>query len=333
MNIVTTAGNLQTYQAYVRMFQSIEHFLQENNYLKLDLPVLSPALIPESYLEIFKTEFRYLDVRDNLFLTPSPELFIKRLLSEGIGDCYSIGKSFRNSEPNSPKHQPEFTMLEWYKVGKDYKYMAQEVLKMLSTVSQRLYEKNTITYLGKSISFDKWEEMTVAESFEKYADISSEELFDPDQFIAKAQKKGYVTHGFTYGDIWSQVYAQEIEKNLGTSGYPTILYDYPIQFAALSKPNSDGKTAQRFEFYIEGIELGNCFSELTDASLQKKRFAEEDHERSTSGKIEHPVDEGFLEALEKGLPESTGIAIGVERLGMIFTNSKNIEDLKLISIK
>ena len=244
-----------------------------------------------------------------------------------------MGKSFRNSEPNSPKHQPEFTMLEWYKVGKDYKYMAQEVLKMLSTISQELFKKNTITYLGKSVSFDKWEEMTVAESFKKYADISTEELFDPNKFIAKAQKKGYATHGFTYIDIWSQVYAQEIENNLGTSGYPTILYDYPIQFAALSKPNSDGKTAQRFEFYIEGIELGNCFSELTDAHIQKKRFTEDDRERSASGKIGHPVDWGFIEALEKGLPESTGIAIGVERLGMIFTNSKDIEDLKLISIK
>jgi len=333
MKIVTTAENLQTYQIYLRIIQTIEKFLQENNYLKLDLPALSPALIPEGYLEIFKTEFRYLDTKDALFLTPSPELFIKRLLSEGIGDCYSMGKSFRNSEPSSPKHQPEFTMLEWYKVGKDYKYMAHEVLKMLSEISWELFGKKTITYQGKSVSFDKWEEMTVAESFKKYADISSEELFDPNTFIAKAQKKGYVTDGFTYMDIWSQIYAQEIENNLGTSGFPTILYDYPIQFAALSKPNSDGKTAQRFEFYIEGTELGNCFSELTDASLQKKRFVEDDCERMKSGKIEHPVDWGFIEALEKGLPESTGIAIGIERLGMIFTNSKNIEDLKLISIK
>jgi len=244
-----------------------------------------------------------------------------------------MGKSFRNSEPNSPKHQPEFTMLEWYKVEKDYKYMAQEVLKMLSAISRELFGKNTIAYQGKSVSFDKWEEMTVAESFKKYADISAEELFDPEKFVLKAKNKGYVIDGFTYMDIWSQVYAQEIENNLGTSGYPTVLFDYPVQFSALSKPNSDGKTAQRFEFYIEGIELGNCFSELTDAPLQKKRFTEDDRERSRSGKIEHPVDWGFIESLEKGLPESTGIAIGVERLGMIFTNAKNIEDLKLISIK
>ncbi|PIZ62240.1 hypothetical protein COY16_04920 [Candidatus Roizmanbacteria bacterium CG_4_10_14_0_2_um_filter_39_13] len=333
MKIVTTAENLQTYQAYLRIIQIIEKFLQENNYLKLDLPVLSPALIPESYLEIFKTEFRYLDTKDNLFLTPSPELFIKRLLSEGIGDCYSMGKSFRNSEPNSPKHQPEFTMLEWYKIGKDYKYMAQEVLKMLSAISWELFGKNTITYQGKSVSFDKWEEMTVAESFERYAEISPEELFDAEKFMAKAKKKGYVIDEFSFEDVWSQVYSQEIEGNLGTNGFPTVLYDYPIQFASLSKPNSDGKTAQRFEFYIEGIELGNCFSELTDAPLQKKRFIADDRERSRSGKIEHPVDWGFIDSLEKGLPESTGIAIGVERLGMIFTNSNQIEDLKLITVR
>jgi len=314
------------------MIQVIDHFLQENGYLKLDLPVLSPSLIPENYLEVFKTEFQYHHTKEPLFLTPSPELFIKRLLFEGIGDCYSMGKSFRNSEPNSPKHQTEFTMLEWYKVGKDYKFMAQEALRLLSAISNELVGKNSISYFGKNVSFDTWEEMTVAESFETYANISSEELFEPKKFCAKAKEKGYVTDGFSYGDVWSQVYAQEIEHNLGTSGHPTILYDYPVQFAALSKPNPDGKTAQRFEFYIEGMELGNCFSELTDASLQKKRFAAEDEERRISGKIEHPVDWGFIEILEKGFPESTGIAIGVERLGMIFTNSKHIEDLKLLSI-
>lgn len=333
MKIHTSPQNLRTYKRYLQVVQSIETFFQKKQYLNLDLPVLSPALVPESYLEIFKTQFRYLDTTDNLFLTPSPELFMKRLLADGIGDCYFLGKSFRNSEPNSPKHQPEFTMLELYKVGKDYKFMAQEVLEMLKTLSLELYGSSDITYQGKNVSFEKWEEMTIAESFETYADISAEELFDPQKFLSKAKKKGYHVDGFSYADVWSQVYAQEIEHHMGTHGYPTVLYDYPVQFAALSKPNTDGKTAQRFEFYIEGIELGNCFSELTDANLQKKRFIEDDKERRRFGKIMHPVDWGFIDALEKGLPESTGIAIGIERLGMIFTDSKHIEELKLVSIR
>lgn len=313
MKIQSNTQNFINYKKYLQVIKNIEQFLDSRGYLKLELPVLSPALIPESYLEVFKTEFRYFETNEKLFLTPSPELFIKRLLSDGIGDCYSLGKSFRNSEPNSPKHQPEFTMLEFYNVGQDYKYMASEVLDMLRKVSEVLFGVREINYQGKKISFEKWEELTVAEAFEKYALILPDELFDTEKFIAKAKSKGYETHGFSFEDVWSQVYAQEIEGHLGTQGYPTVLYDYPVQFAALSKPNSDGKTAQRFEFYIEGIELGNCFSELTEPKLQRKRFIDEDKERSRSGKIEHPVDWGFIEAMERGLPESSGIAIGEGR--------------------
>ena len=332
MKIHSNPQNLQNYQTYLQVVRCIEMFLQEKGYLKLDLPVLTPALIPESYLEIFETEFRYFDTLEKLFLTPSPEIFIKRLLSDGIKDCYYLGKSFRNSEPNSSLHSPEFTMLEFYKVGKDYKFMAQEVLQMLSAISYQLYKKDIIVYQGKKVSFQKWEEYTVAEVFQKYADVQPDELFHEKKFMKRAGEKGYEIKNATYNDLWSQMYVQEIEHHLGTHGYPTVLYDYPVQFAALSKPNADGNTAQRFEFYIAGIELGNCFSEITDAKLQATRFAMENKERKKSGKIDHPVDWEFITVLENGLPESTGIAIGVERLGMLFTNVATIEDIKLITI-
>lgn len=333
MKISTSIQHLDAYKKYVQVVKTIEQYLDSHGYLKLDLPVLSPALIPESYLEIFETEFRYMDQREKLYLTPSPELFIKRLLTEGVGDCYYLGKSFRNSEPNSPKHVPEFTMLEMYKVGRDYKYMAQEVLSMLRSISQALYGKNEIIYSGKTISLESWEEFTIAEVFEKYADILAEELFDTEKFMNKAQEKGYVIDGFSYEDLWSQIYAQEIEPHLGTNGKPTVLFDYPVVFAALSTPNKDGKTAQRFEFYIEGVELGNCYSELTDAHLQDIRLKEEYEARKKSGKIDHPVDTGFVDALKKGMPASTGIAIGVDRLGMVMTDTQDIDSLKLLTIR
>ncbi|CAN5173640.1 elongation factor P--(R)-beta-lysine ligase [soil metagenome] len=329
MKITTHPENISTYKKYIEVVSSIEAYLKDKGYLKLDLPVLSPALIPESYLEVFETEFRYFDIKEKLYLTPSPELFIKRLLAAGIGDCYYMNKSFRNSEPHSPKHEPEFIMLELYKVGEDYKYMAQEVLNML----QYIAKSRQIVYQGKAISLEKWEEFTIAEVFKKYADISEEELFDHTLFLAKAKEKGYVVDGFTYEDLWSQIYTQEIDSHLGTNGYPTVLFDYPVEFAALSKPNLDGRTSQRFEFYIQGVELGNCYSELTDWKLQEERFGNEYEERKKSGKIDHPVDWGFIEALKQGLPESTGIAIGVERLAMIFADVSNLADLKLITLE
>lgn len=333
MKITTSIQNLEAYKKYVQVVKTIEGFLDSRGYLKLDLPVLSPALIPESYLEVFETEFQYMDQREKLYLTPSPELFIKRLLVEGVGDCYYLGKSFRNSEPNSPKHVPEFTMLEMYKVGRDYKFMAQEVLSMIRSISQVLYGKNEIVYAGKTVSLESWEEFTIAEVFEKYAGIVPDVLFDTKKFLEAAEKKGYVTQGFSYEDLWSQIYTQEIEPHLGTNGKPTVLFDYPVVFAALSTPNKDGLTAQRFEFYIEGVELGNCYSELTDAELQDTRLRDEYEARKKSGKIDHPVDTGFVEALRKGMPSSTGIAIGVDRLGMVMTDTQNIDDLKLLTIR
>ena len=193
--------------------------------------------------------------------------------------------------------------------------------------------ENEIVYQGKNVSLEKWEEFTIAQVFEKYAGISEEELFDHSKFLAKAKSKGYTIDGFTYEDLWSQIYTNEIESHLGTNGYPTILFDYPVEFAALSKPNPDGRTAQRFEFYIEGVELGNCYSELTDWPLQDTRFHKEYEERKKSGKIDHPVDWGFIDALKKGLPESTGIAIGVDRLAMIFADVTDIQALKLITFE
>ncbi|MDA1316488.1 MAG: hypothetical protein O3B87_00510 [bacterium] len=321
-----------SYKTYLKVVQSIRSYLNENGYLELDLPVLSPALIPEAYLEIFKTEFTYMDKKQDLFLTPSPELFIKRLLAQGIGDCYYLGKSFRNSEPHSPRHQPEFTMLEWYKVGEDYMYMADQVLKLLQHIARATSGDGAqITYQGSQISLSKWERFTVAEAFETYASIKPNILLDESAFINIAKDKGYKTESFTYEDLWSQIYTQEVEPHMGMNGYPTLLYDYPVQFAALSKPNNDGVTAERFEFYIAGLELGNCYTELTDPVLQKARFKAEDKGRKTSGKIGHPVDWGFIESMEAGMPDSTGIAIGVERIGMIFADVPAIQDLSLIT--
>lgn len=330
MKIQTNVNNLNNYKIYLQVEKAVNEFFEKNNYLKVDLPVLSPALIPESYLEVFETEFRFLDKKEKLYLTPSPELFLKRLLAYGIGDCYYLGKSFRNSEPVSSLHSFEFTMLELYKMGAGYMEIADVMLEMLRFIADKI-RNNKIIYQGKVISFEKWEKISVTEAFEKYSDISKKELFDQKLFIKKAKEKGYKIvetpqwDVFTYNDLWSQIYSQEVEPNLGKNGYPTLIYDYPKEFAALAKLNKDGKTAQRFEFYIDGIELGDCYTELTDWKEQEIRFKKE------SGVI-HPIDKGYIGALKYGLQDCSGIAVGLERLGMIFADVTSIKDLKLINI-
>lgn len=334
MKIQTKIENLKNYKINLLITKIVDEFLEKKGYLKIDLPVLSPALIPESYLEVFETEFRYFDKKEKLYLTPSPELFLKRLLAYGIGDCYYLGKSFRNSEPNSSLHSFEFNMLEIYKVGIDYLQLADEVLEMLRYIDKKLKAQNPkLKNKFESINLNKWEKITVVEAFHKYAQISEKELFNYQLFLKKAEKKGYQIKGFTYEDIWSQIYTQEVELHLGENGYPTLIYDYPKEFAALAKLNSDGKTAQRFEFYINGVELGDCYTELTDYREQEKRFKEEQEKRKKQKKIKHPVDKGFIKALKYGLPPCSGIAIGLDRLAMVFSGVSSINDLKLIDIE
>lgn len=335
MKIKTNIENLENYKIYLIIEKTIEEFLEKKGYLKINLPVLSPALIPESYLEVFETEFKYFNKREKLYLIPSPELFLKRLLVYGVGNCYYLGKSFRNNDPPSTLHNFEFTMLEFYKIGVDYMALADEVLEMLKTINDKLQSlkiKNQNKKIKPKVSFNKWEKISVAEAFERFSQISEKELFDHRLFLKKAKEKGYRIDGFSYEDVWSQIYTQEIEPNLGKNGYPTLIYDYPKEFAALAKLNSDGKTAQRFEFYINGVELGDCYTELIDWKEQEKRFLKENEERKKQGKIIHPIDEGFIEALKKGLQPCSGIAIGFERLALIFAGISSIDELKLINI-
>jgi EF-P lysine aminoacylase GenX len=328
MQIVTSSDHLETYKKFIGFKDTTIRFLKDRGYLELDLPVLSPALVPESYLEVFTTDFGYMGHSTPLFLTPSPELFMKRILSHTKHDCYYLGKAFRNGEPDSSKHSPEFTMLEFYKIGAQYLDIADEVLALL----RNLANDKSISYQGKEFKFDHWEKLTVNEAFVRYSGLESGDLFDKEKLRNHAKTKGYAIDGFSYEDIFSQMYVQEVEPHLGTNGLPTLLYDYPKEFAALAKLNADGKTAQRFEFYIAGVELGDCYTELTDPAEQRTRFEQEDEHRKSVGLTNHPVDWGFIEALKHGLPDCSGIAIGFERLAMIFCDVDSIHDLRVVDV-
>ncbi|MFA5136238.1 MAG: amino acid--tRNA ligase-related protein [Patescibacteria group bacterium] len=332
MNIYTAIQNLANYKKYLQVEEFTHTYLKKKGYLKTDLPVLSPALIPESYLEVFETELRHNKIYHKLYLTPSPELFLKRLLAYGAGNCYCLGKAFRNADPSGGLHMPEFTMLEFYKTKANYMDIASEVLSLLRFIADNMTGGEQISYQGKRVTFSRWEKISVIQAFFKYAGITEKELFNHRLFLKIASKKGYKTHGFTYQDLFSQIYVQEIEPHLGKGGYPTLIYDYPKEFAALAKLNTDGRTAQRFEFYIEGVELGDCYTELTDANEQKKRFIHEQKLRKQLKKKTHPVDKGLVQALEYGLTDCAGIAIGFERMAMIFADVTSIAELKLIHI-
>ncbi len=337
MKIQTHLENLENYRSYLAIEEITHEFFRKRKYLRMDLPVLSPSLIPESYLEVFKTEFNYFQKKESLYLTPSPELFLKRLLTEGIGDCYYLGRAYRNSEPNSSWHLPEFTMLEFYKLGINYLEMADEVLGLLKFIKSRLSRPSFGMPGNKhndiNLKFDKWEKYTIAQAFEKFTGITHEELFEEKLLIEKAKNKGYQTKNATYEDLFSQIMANEIEPRLGRNGRATLLYDYPWELASLAKISADRKTAERCEFYINGLEIGGFCTELNNYKEQEKRFFSEQLKRKQSGLITHTIDKGFIEALKYGLPPVTGAGIGFERLAMTFIGTNSVSELKLISIQ
>lgn len=330
MKIQTAGENLTNHKKFTYIKELIHIFLQQKAYTQIDVPVLSPVLIPESYLEVFETEFKYQKENNKLYLTPSPELFLKRAIAAGAGSVYALTKSFRNSEPHTTRHSPEFTMLEFYKVDADYMELADDVLHLFQFIAEKLYQRKTIEFRGTIIHLDSWEKITVAQAFMKYAGIS--DIFSETEFLIQAEKKGYAVKGFSYTDVWSQIYTQDVEPNLGKNGRPTLIYEYPKELAAMVNFNSKKNVAERFEVYIEGVELGNCGNETTADTNWiefETRLKNEELLRQKEGRTMYPADTEFLNIL-KQLPRCTGIAIGVERLAMVLLNSDSIEKLNLL---
>jgi lysyl-tRNA synthetase class 2 len=231
---------------------------------------------------------------------------MKRLLAAGYPKIFQISKCFRGAERGN-LHLPEFTMLEWYRTGIDYMALMEECEAMIRSVSRRLGAGDKIRYQGKEIDLKcPWERIAVSEAFDRCASMTPE----------MALEEG----------IFDNVMVEKIEPNLGITR-PTILYDYPASLAALArmKPGNK-KRAERFEVYFAGLELANGFSELTDAQEQRARFERDRRQRLNSDKQVYPMPEKFLKSLEH-MPRAAGIALGVDRLTMIFADRSSIDDV------
>ncbi len=231
---------------------------------------------------------------------------MKRLVASGYERIFQICPCFRQQE-RGKKHLPEFTMLEWYTAGCDYLALMDQCEDLVKFIARRTGNKDRITYRGQIINIErKWEMISVADAFERYATVSMETALSNGSF--------------------DELMTCEIEPNLGIKT-PVFLYDYPASCAALArlKP-SDSSVAERFELYIAGMELCNGFSELTDEKEQKIRFEHELNLRKKSGKDIYPRPDIFLESL-KHMPDCAGNAMGIDRLVMLFAGTNTIDDV------
>ncbi len=329
----------ERYWVREQVIDAIRAYFKASGFHEAEVPLLLPASSTEPFLEVFQTELK--DDQGHTwqgFLPSSPEFALKKLLAAGSGSVFTITKSFRNGEGRSSRHNPEFTILEWYRTPGDYMDIAEDFERLLTQINrtirilgqsddQSARESETLRYQGREYSLKApWERISVAEAFEKYAGIDTETMLDEEKLKTAGKKKGYqVSESTSWEEIWNQIIANEIEPKLGQNG-PTILYDYPIAQAALARPARDPRFAERFEVFMAGLELGNCFSELTDWREQERRCLADLAERKALGRTEFPMDTDFIEALKLGMPETGGIAVGVDRLVALFADTPDIAE-------
>ncbi len=312
-----------------QVIKALRGFFGERDFVEVHTPALQICPVMDAHIQAFKTT-RYGVGKSSvqeMYLHTSPEFDMKKLLAAGMERIYQMCPVYRNAE-GSPRHSPEFMILEWYRSGADYYALMDDCEALMRDIAQAL---DITHYRYKDAVCDPFqsiERISVCEAFEHYAEISLEECLDDRDAFAKAADSidVRVIESDKWEDIFHAIMADKIEPNLG-QGVATILYDYPTSMAALSrKKPSDLRFAERFELYMCGIELANAFSELTDAKEQRERFQAEMALKQELYGEEYPADEEFFSALEH-MPESAGIALGIERLIMLAAGAQDIRDV------
>lgn len=291
------ARKSQALRLRARLVQSIRQFFMHHDFLEVETPLRIPSPAPEEHIEAIRSE--------KWFLQTSPELCMKRLLAAGYSRIFQISKCFRAAE-RGDKHLPEFTMLEWYVAGFDYRQLMDQCQSLIQTAAAET-EFIAIEMHNKKIERSpRWEKITVAEAFSRYSPVSL------NQALAR--------------EIFDEILVEYIEPQLGKEK-PTFIFDYPAKFASLAKlKDDDPAVSERFELYIGGMELANGFSELTDAREQRKRFEDALKLRAAKNCARYDMPEKFLKSLET-IPACAGIAMGIDRLIMLLTGAKSIDDV------
>lgn len=302
----------------------VRSFFKQHNYLEVDTPLLSPDLIPESSIEIFKTEMinPYRENR-NFYLIPSPEIWMKKLLSRGSGDIFQICRSFRNSEQSGNQHNPEFTMLEWYKTGYSYMDNICETENLFHT----LIQKETPEHLKPPFV-----RMSMEEAFQNYGGFSLEENYKKNQLKEMCTK---LKIDFDEEDSWevlfNRIFLQLVEPAL-PQDKPLVLYNYPSRIKTLAKDLPGSIWSERWELYAGGMELANCFTEEKDQKKIKEYYLEEKTLKDSLSPVSHPVDERYFEYFGPDFPDCSGVAMGMDRLIMLLTGEASIEGVILFPV-
>jgi elongation factor P--(R)-beta-lysine ligase len=314
-----------------RIVTALRTWFAARDFVEVDTGALQVSPGNEAHLHAFATALVAADgSRSPLYLRTSPEFACKKLLAAGERRTVEFAKVFRNRERGA-LHHPEFTLVEWYRVGESYETLMSDCAAVLGLAAEAAGTK-TFTFRGRVIDpFAEPERLTVAEAFDRFAGIDLLATLpdgEPDrEALARAAGAAGIRLGSddSWGDIFSRVLVEKIEGRLGT-GRATILDGYPVHQAALARPARDNRVAERFELYACGVELANGFGELTDPIEQRRRLETEMAEKERIYGERYPIDEDFLAALA-AMPQACGIALGLDRLVMLATGASRIEQV------
>lgn len=302
-----------------QLLRKTRAYLDDQGVMEVETPMLSRSATVDVYINSFITEFRVIghSKPQLCYFHTSPEFPMKRLLSAGSGDIYSLGRVFRNGEVGK-KHNPEFTMLEWYRVGMNDHRLMDDVAGLL----------------GSICNFKEVKRCSYGKLFEEHIGLNPYIATDEELNQVVKDRINVRPQGLERNDCLDLLFSRFIEPNLGSPNADELegvfIYDYPATMSALARlsTNRDGHSvASRFELFVNGVELANGYCELLDAKEQKKRFREEQKKRQKRGYDVYPYDQNMVNALTHGMPDCAGVAMGIDRLLMLILDTSNIADV------
>ncbi len=316
----------QRFQLRSQIIDFIRHYLVTQNYLEVTTPILQ-SVLGGAAAKPFVTHHRALDI--NLYLRVAPELYLKKLVVGGFNRVFEIGRVFRN-EGLSPRHNPEFTILEVYQAYGNIKTMMSLTEKLITEIADQIFHTRKFTFKQNQIDLSvPFVQMTMIDAVQKFTQVNFDEIksFAEAQKLAQKNKVPLDKFDQTIGHVLNRFFEFLVQPELTQ---PTFIYNYPIEISPFAKRSSTNPNfTERFELFIVGDEYANAFSELNDPIDQRQRLEKQLAERIQGNEEANELDEEYLEALAYGLPPTGGMGLGVDRLIMFFTNTESIKDVIL----
>jgi len=318
----------QVFLTRSRMITSMRHFLDERNFIEVDTPILQP-LYGGAAARPFITHHNALD-RD-LYLRIAVELYHKRLIVGGFERLYEIGRNFRN-EGTDRSHNPEFTMMEFYMAYADYNVTMKLVEEMIASIAQSVKGSTRISYQGTEIDLTPpWKRYPLLDAIAQFTGIEVRNYPNREELAAVMQQHNYeVDPKVGYGRLVDNLKSEMFRRNIPELRQAIFLVDYPLDVSPLTKQHRKfPDLVERFQPFIGGLECGNAYTELNDPLDQRARFEDQARQRLQGDDEAQVLDEDFLEALEVGMPPTSGVGLGIDRLAMLMADQESIRDVIL----